>query len=131
MGKEIYKLTETEKEIINGINCYQTLDFSDVKELILNIREKGLNLDGYDYLEFNGYEFRIIPCNKIEDIYHDSIVDMIKDCYDLSENKIPSFIEIDWDKTVENCLVDGYGHHFSSYDGGEYETKNFYIFRTN
>ena len=133
MRREIYRLSSEEKEIIQGITSYLSakLDYSELKELIEYLRENKLGLQGYDYIEFSGYEFRIIPCNEIDAIYYDSTIELIKDCYDLSENKIPSFIEIDWDKTVENCKVDGYGHHFSSYDGGEWETKNYWIFRTN
>lgn len=45
------------------------------------------------------------------------------------------WIEIDWDKTIDNVFTDGYGHHFSSYDGSEeqieFKDETYYIFRTN
>ena len=64
----------------------------------------------------------------IEDIYFEETVEVIKDCYNIDA---PKFIEIDWKATVENCLQDGYGHHFSPYDGSEVYIDGWYIFRTN
>lgn len=75
-------------------------------------------------------EFRLIDHGDIEEIYQDSIEDLVKDCY-LADKEIPSFIEIDWKATAENCMVDGYGHHFSSYDFSEKLINNTYIFCVN
>lgn len=74
-------------------------------------------------------EVRLICEEEIDQIWHDSLIEQIKDCYDLSN--VPSFVEIDWDTTADNCKVDGKGHHFSSYDGEEHYSNGFYIFRTN
>ena len=46
------------------------------------------------------------------------------------------WIELDWEKTAQNCLdADGYGHHFSGYDGSEFECEfggeEYSIFRVN
>ena len=84
--------------------------------------------DFYVVLE-DGREYRFINDADIEDIFHEECMQTIQDCYNL-EN-IPSFIEIDWKATTNNCLVDGYGHQFSSYDGNEIEIEDWHIFRTN
>lgn len=77
----------------------------------------------------DGCEYRFIHEDAIEGIYHDETIECIKECYDL--DNIPAFMVIDWDATVKNCLVDGYGQHFSSYDGSELSVGPWYIFRLN
>ena len=62
---------------------------------------------------------RFISSDSIDKIWTESLIEMIKDCYDLSD--VPDFVAIDWEETAENCKVDGMGHHFNSYDGGEEE----------
>ena len=64
-------------------------------------------------------DVRFIKASAIDEIWTDSLIEEIKDCYDLSY--IPGFIVIDWEQTVENCKVEGMGHHFNQYDGGEEE----------
>lgn len=86
-----------------------------------------LTIDFYIEPE-NGGEYRLIHKDAIEVIYYESIIELIKDCYNLN---LPDFVEVDWDATVENCKVDGYGHHFSSYDHSEEYAEDYYIFRTN
>ena len=81
-----------------------------------------------DYADNQGRGFRFIHEDVIEDIYFEETVEVIKDCYNINT---PKFIEIDWKATVENCLQDGYGHHFSHYDGSEVYIDGWYIFRTN
>ena len=48
---------------------------------------------------------------------------------------ISEFIAIDWEETAKNCLVDGYGNTFASYDGDEiehhFEGELYHIFRIN
>jgi len=124
------KLTVEQNEIVRGILEYQNITYrNEIKEIIEAVREKDLNFDGYDYVEACGFEVRIIPEDIIEELWTDSLIEQIKECYDLSN--VPSFVEIDWEKTADNCKVDGMGHHFSGYDGSEHETKNYYYFRTN
>ena len=127
------KLTNTEKEIFKAIAEYQVLNADEKRELLDIIDENTLNLDGFDYLEFNELEIRVIPKDCIEQVYEDTIKDIVEDCYSLNLDSIPDFVafEIDWAQTAENCMVDGYGHTFSGYDGSEYESTNFYYFRTN
>jgi len=97
-----------------------------------------LTQEEYDNLDTNkkelwvnpesGGEYRLIGRGYIYDIYKEEVIDLIEDCYNMN---VPSFVEIDWDSTVENCLVDGYGQHFSSYDGSEEYAEDYYIFRIN
>lgn len=90
------------------------------------------NLDGVDFnVELDGAEYRFIHKSEIEDVYAVSIQNMIESCYDMSD--LPNVISsnIDWDSVIQDCMMDGYGHHFSSYDGSEYEVTDYYIFRTN
>ena len=91
---------------------------------------------GFDFhIELDGNEYRFISESAIDDIYHDEQMELIKECY-LDGKDLPWWFEIDWDKTVENVLnADGYGHHFSQYDGSEetfrYDGELWYVFRTN
>jgi hypothetical protein len=62
---------------------------------------------------------RFISESVIDEVWTDSLIEQIKDCYDLSE--VPAFVAIDWQETTDNCKEDGMGHHFNSYDGGEEE----------
>jgi len=110
-----------------------TTDFtySEIKELILHVLEQTESEDDFevDSNMTKGGDVRMIDGDAIDEIHHESLIEQIKECYDLSD--LPSFIEIDWDKTANNCAVDGYGHHFASYNGEEYETENWWFFRTN
>ena len=127
------KMTNEQKELVKGIYDYLEMSgYNDLKSVIKKVIEVDIADDFYiSDLWYNcgSRDLRIISKSDIDDIYYNSTVDLIKDCYDLSDKKIPSFIEIDWDKTVQNCKVDGFGHHFSGWDGSEYETENYYIFK--
>jgi len=61
---------------------------------------------------------RFISECSIDQIWTDSLIEQIKECYDLD---LPDFIEVDWEATADNCKADGMGHHFNSYDGCEDE----------
>ena len=83
-------------------------------------------------IDIDGKEYRFIKDYAIWEIYKEGIKEITEDCYEI---KAPSWLVIDWEETAENCYVDGYGHHFSSYDGSEEEARllreDWYIFRTN
>lgn len=83
-------------------------------------------------IDIDGEEYRFIKDSAIWEIYKEGIQNVTEDCYEI---KAPSWLVIDWESTAENCYVDGYGHHFSSYDGSEEEARllgeDWYIFRTN
>lgn len=129
----------TKKELNTALQIIETslnatesslddFDQWDLSELIEEVLKNVLQEDDF-YLELPCGEVRVIDKEAIQEIWHESVIEQIKECYDLSN--VPSFVEIDWDATAENCKVDGLGHHFSSYDGEEHETENHYIFRTN
>lgn len=137
------------KELIKSINDGTSNLYEDemidniLQELGKDIRENEV-LELYNkitngedssdfYIELDGEEYRFIHEDDIRKIYEEEIKTIVEDCYNLNLEEIPSFIafEIDWESTAENCLVDGYGHTFSGYDGSEVNTDNYYIFRTN
>ena len=98
-----------------------------MQEIIDNVVDCG-NVD-YCLDVANLGEVRIISEDHIDSVWTDSLIEQVKECYDLSD--VPSFVVIDWEETAENCKIDGMGHHFNSYDGGEENAENVYIFRTN
>ena len=84
----------------------------------------------------DGREFRFIHTDIINKVFHEECMETIQDCYE-GLDKIPSFVEIDWKATTNNCLVDGFGHQFSIYDGEELEIAGkdrriaWHVFRNN
>lgn len=103
-------------------------DKDSIRELI-----DGMNEENDFYWEYGRYEYRIIHNDDIDDIAEDEIKELVQDCYlngtDLDKHW---WIAIDWQQTAENCIsADGYGHHFSSYDGSEEEWGDWYFFRVN
>ena len=104
-----------------------SVDREEARELVDNLESE------YDfYQEIDGEEYRFIKDSIIWDVYVDEIQEVIRDCYGI---KAPEWVAIDWEKTAENCHVDGYGHQFSSYDGSEieydFDDQSWWIFRTN
>lgn len=104
-----------------------SVDRDEARELVDQLESE----DDF-YQEIDGEEYRFIRDSEIWDIYVEEIQEITEDCYDI---KAPSWLAIDWEKTAENCYVDGYGHHFSSYDGSEieydFDDQSWWIFRTN
>ena len=124
------------KSIVKSVCEYQGFNSLDeIKEVIQSVKDMDSVLhNSYEdsTIECNGVEIRIISITDIFDIYQDTIQEIVEDCYELNLDKMPSFVafEIDWEETAKNCLVDGYGHTFSRYDGTEYKDNDFYYFRT-
>lgn len=122
-------INSVKSEILNFIKNELELisDVYEVKEI-----EKKLNSDNDFTIEIDGEEYRFINEGVIWETYINTIKEITEDCYEIDA---PSWLAIDWDKTAENCFVDGYGHTFSIYDGSEIEytfnEENYYIFRTN
>ena len=125
---------------LDSVGCDSSdLSLSEAKEVMQDIISNviGIRLGdngeiiNSDYNLEVGYlgEVRIISEDHIDSIWTDSLIEQVQECYDLSN--VPSFVEIDWEATAENCKVDGLGHHFNSYDGGEENAEGVYIFRTN
>lgn len=108
-------------------------DFSldEIKEKMQEIIENVFECSYVDYcLDLPCGEVRVISEDHIDELWTDSLIEQIKDCYEgLSD--LPSFVAIDWEQTAENCKIDGMGHHFAGYDHEEHNTENVYIFRTN
>jgi len=104
-----------------------SVDRDEARELV----EKLENENDF-YQEIDGEEYRFIRDSEIWDIYVEGIQEITEDAYDI---KAPIWLAIDWEKTAENCYVDGYGHHFNSYDGSEieydFDDQSWWIFRTN
>lgn len=109
------------------------LDLSINRDEVRELLDQ-LNSENDFWIEIDGQEYRFIHADVIWETYKEAIEETTKDCY-LGGNELPWWIEIDWEKTAENCLLDGYGHQFSSYDGYEIEytfgEENYHIFRTN
>ena len=110
-------------------------DFNDLSvdeffDLILEIQNDVL---GYDDVYLNSLpcgEIRIIDKDEINQIWEDSLIETVKECYGLSVYDAPS-LAIDWEATAKNCMADGMGVHFAGYDHQEHSTDHYYIFRTN
>ena len=124
MNKEIIQLVNDSIEICGG--SLEDYTFEEVMQLCLDLSE---NIDDDFWFDFPSGEMRIISKKVIDELWTESLIEQIQDCYEL--DSVPSFVEIDWEKTADNCKIDGMGHHFSSYDGSENETENYYLFRTN
>jgi len=125
-------MNTTENILLEIANEY-SIDISDddIKQEYIDTIENAIESDN-STIELDSMEFRIINEDAIREIYQDEQEELIKDCYLSNLKEIPWWLEIDWEKTVENVLdSDGYGHHFASYDGGELYTDGYYIFRTN
>lgn len=110
------------------------LDIETTKEERQELLDS-LNEENDFYWEADGAEYRIICEDVIEEIHTEEVEELVKDAYfngmDLDKYW---WIEIDWEKTAENLRQsDGYGHHFSHYDGSEEEFRLdrvwYYVFR--
>jgi len=104
------------------------------KDLLIELDNKIYTKNDF-YIEIDSSEYRFINADAIWWIYQDELEQLIKDSY-LGGIELPYWLEINWEQTCENVLnADGYGNHFSRYDGSELEFnlngENWYIFRTN
>ena len=82
-------------------------------------------------VELDGEEYRFIYEHAIDDIYAEEQRDFIEQ----ELPSLPSYVEIDWEQTIENVKADGFGSWFAGYDGEELEAEFdgmfYYIFRVN
>ena len=123
----------TAENILRELVKEHSIDISDedTRQEYIDTIENAIESDN-STIELDGMEFRLINEDAIREIYQDSQEELIQDCYLSNLKEIPWWLEIDWEATVQNCLdSDGYGHHFSTYDGSELYTDGYYIFRTN
>ncbi len=103
-------------------------DKGDIRDLIDQMNE-----ENDVYWECGREEYRIIHNDVIDDVAEDEIKELVQDSY-LNGTDLDKYwwIAIDWQQTAENCIsADGYGHHFSGYDGSEEEWEDWYFFRIN
>lgn len=107
---------------------FDDFTITEIMDLIEEINNK-TEIDDDFCIDLPCGECRLIGEDNIDEIWTDSLIETIKECYDLSD--VPSFVVIDWEQTAENCKVDGMGYHFASYDHEEHFNNGFYIFRTN
>ena len=128
MKNEILEILNIAESVTNS-DFEDDYTFQEIMEIYLELKEKIERKDDDFSLDLSAGDVRIISKTVIDEIWTESLIEQIKDCCDLSD--IPAFVAIDWEATAENCKMDGLGHHFNTYDGGEDETENFYIFRTN
>lgn len=124
MITEVREHAEILREIKDILEITQ-FDSNELQELCDNLTDDDFNV------ELDGAEYRFIADGVIEAIFEESVRELIEDCYGLDD--MPSIISchLDWDGIVRDCMVDGYGLHFSSYDGSELEVTGYYIFRIN
>lgn len=144
---ESYFSIEEKCEFVEFVEEFGSVDETDLKLANYMIDHGGDDLYPNDYLDLisdlegvGDYdtidhhalsrEFLIIDEDEIDRHFHARIEELVKDCY-LNGRELPSFIEIDWEKTAENCKIDGYGNEFSSYDGSEDLIDGWYVFCTN
>ncbi len=115
------------RHILEFIKYQLDLDINrdEVKEI-----ENQLNSENDFITDIDGRQYRFIHEDIIWDTYVEEIKEIAENCYDI---KVPHWLAIDWERTANNCVIDGYGHTFSHYDGSEDECifgeENYYIFR--
>ena len=122
-------LVQLQKEVIRSICKYRRFNSLDeIKEVIKAVKASDMDIEDDFFIECNGVEIRVISDSAIDQIWSDELEDLLQECF-----TIPDFLQgyIDYDKWVRDCKFDGMGHHFSSYDGSERESRNYYYFRTN
>lgn len=119
----------SDMRLLAALEQTETIDDEDTELIDLyEIIESEADTDDFT-LDFDGNEYRIINDDVIWSIYVETIQETVLDCYGL--DKIPGFVEIDWEQTAKNCYYDGYGFTFATYDNEESEAGGFWIFRTN
>ena len=125
-------------EITRAILTHEKEEFdksftlSQIKELDEMI-EGNLDWKSYNYIEpdFTKYTYVALRQDEIDDIWTDSLIDLVADCY---IRELPEHLKqyFDYDKFVEDCKEDGRAHNFNGYDGStELETEDYYIYYHN
>ena len=111
------------------------IDHADIRT---DARDILTAFDGNDFtVEFGCTEYRIIHEDDIEEIHRREIEELVDDCYNLEKIKsemgnVGNYLTFDYDALARDSRTsDGYGHHFSHYDGNEIEVGSWHIFRIN
>ena len=125
-------------EITRAILTHEKEEFdksftlSQIKELDEMI-EDNLCSTSYNYIEpdFTKYTYVALDKCQIDDIWYDSIIDLVYDCY---LNGVPEQIKnyFNYDKFFEDVQQEGRANHFNGYDRStELETEDYYIYYHN
>lgn len=122
-----------------ALQIAKDIKISDIRTDARAILEAFANAyDDSDFtVDFGRIEYRIISDDKIEAIHRREIEEQVDDCYDLAKVRkamggVGMYLTFDYDALASAARIsDGYGHHFSSYDGEELEVGNYHIFRVN
>jgi len=123
------------------------LDTEDIKEALKLVSE--------DNADFEAGNYRIIHEDSIDDIMKEElssdtyllgcfqswfiagILEISPECVEKAQANecykvLGEMLLKQMDRVVDGYISnDGYGHHFASYDGHEYESEGYYIFRIN
>lgn len=109
--------------------CGDSFEDYDLYEFFEAVDKMENELSDDFYFDTPSGEVRLIAEGEIDEIWTDSLIEMVAECYDLSN--IPNFIVIDWEATADILKIAGMGEHFASYDGEEHYLNGYYLFRTN
>ncbi len=118
-------------KLFNLIN--KELDISGDKEEVIELKEtiENLNFDGYDYINIEWWEYRVIPDALIYEIFKESSEQFFDDVFisEVPEHIAPYVCFEKWfcDYNI-NC---SYWEHFATYDGEELYDNGVYLFRIN
>ena len=120
-------ITETKETRAVFVLCRDEIGISFDADTAEELCEK-LDTNTDFTMDIDGGEYRFIETGDIEGIWTDSLIELLEECY-----TVPDYVKpyVDYDAWAEDCKMDGMGHHFGSYDGNEYETNHWHVFRTN
>jgi hypothetical protein len=123
-------LNEITKEILKDDGC--TFSLSEIKAVNEIVED---SIEGnYFYCDTQKYtarSFLIIDKDRIDNVFRDWIIDLADECYLSDKDKMVKRY-FDYDKFIDDCMIDGYAHTFNSYDGyTELETDQYYIYYHN
>lgn len=145
------------KAIVNAILSHNAGDhvYSDIKELIVNVND---SMSSDFLIEFDGREYRVICQDDVDQILKDELSSdeyvlgyaqawFLSDVMDIPVEAIEKIQKADCSEALGTIIAnnpemlskyinsmvscDGYGHHFSSYDGSETEAGNYLVFCVN
>ena len=126
-------------KIKTALKFAKEIKASDIRAFARAVMESFENSKDYDDFsaDTDEGEYRFIRSDEIDRIHRESIEQIVDECYDLEKIKggmgnLANYFHFDYDQFAEDCKSnDGFGHHFSGYDGSEHENDDFYMFRTN
>ena len=117
---------------MNNIKKYFVDNYDATKKDLKEIKD---NIESSDYRDFtieleSSGEFRLIQEDAIDDVFYNSVCDLVDDCYLSNKDDIVKRY-FDYQQFVRDCEMDWFWSHFSWYDWSEEYFDGYYIFRTN